>query len=137
MEGPSLVILKEELSRFKKKKVLKVSGNSKQPIKLLEGKSLQRIETWGKTIFLIFSGNIVTRTHFMLFGTYRIDDPKTDRIPRLELKFPDGILSFYACAFSMDAKRIWQERDHRIDVLSKKWNESFVLKQMKGKEAQK
>lgn len=134
MEGPSLVILKEELKRFERKKVLNVSGNSKQPISKLQGRTLQKTVTWGKTIYLIFSGNIVTKTHFLLFGSYRIDEERPDRSPRVQLEFSNGIVYFYACAFSMDAKDSLDELDHRVDVLSDEWNESYVTKMLSTKE---
>jgi endonuclease-8 len=90
-----------------------------------------RIETWGKIIFLIFSGGIFTRTHFMLFGSYRIDDPKINRIPRVELHFDNGTVYFYACAFSMNAEEIFSKIDHRVDVLSDDWDEKFVARLLK------
>ena len=89
MEGPSLVILKEELKPFIGKKVLRISGNSKQPLPELRGRTLAGVETWGKVLFMTFikksSPPILTKTHFMMFGSYRIDDPKKDRVPRVEL----------------------------------------------------
>lgn len=128
MEGPSIVILKEELKIFLNKKVLHVEGNSKQPIKDLEGKTLKKVVTWGKMIFLIFSGNIVTRTHFMLFGSYRIDEPRENRIPRVQFNFPNGIVYFYACAFNMDARESLESLDQRVNVLSDEWDEKYVTK---------
>lgn len=131
MEGPSLVILKEELKEFTKKKVLSVSGNTKQPKELIEGKTLKNIVTWGKTIYLIFSGNVVTKTHFMLFGTYRINDPRENRIPRIQFNFPNGTVYFYACAFSIVPPETLKELDHRVDVLSDEWDETYVAKMLK------
>lgn len=131
MEGPSLVILREELEKFRGKRIEKISGNTKQPKELLLGKRLQKVETWGKTIYLIFSGNLVTKTHFMLFGSYRIDDPKEDRIPRVKFEFPNGIVYFYACAFLMDADETFSKLDHRVDVLSDEWDEKYVVKLLK------
>ncbi|MFL5785836.1 MAG: DNA-formamidopyrimidine glycosylase family protein [Bacteriovoracaceae bacterium] len=133
MEGPSLVILREELQKFKGKKVVSISGNSKQPITDIEGKTLKKIETWGKTIYFFFTGNIVTKTHFMLFGSYRIDEPKPDRVPRVQFDFPNGIVYFYACAFSMDAADQFEVLDHRVDVLSKDWDEKYVRTLVKKK----
>lgn len=128
MEGPSIVILKEELKPFLNKKVQSVEGNTKQPKENLEGKTLKKIVTWGKMIFLIFSGNIVTRTHFMLFGSYRIDDPRENRIPRIQFNFPNGIVYFYACAFNMDAKESLESLDQQVNVLSEDWDEKYVVK---------
>lgn len=133
MEGPSLVILREELQRFRGKRIQKISGNTKQPKEDLQGKVLKDIETWGKTIYLIFSGNIVTKTHFLMFGSYRIDEPKENRFPRVEFVFPNGTVYFYACAFQMDAGELLKNVDHRVDVLSEEWDERFVLKELKKK----
>lgn len=69
----------------------------------------------------------------MLFGSYRIDDPKPERVPRIQFEFPDGIVYFYACAFSMDVKDAFEALDHRVDVLSDDWDEKHVRKLMKEK----
>lgn len=137
VEGPSLVIAKEELTPFLGKKILKVSGNTKQPKELIKSRTLSRIETWGKVLFLFFAAprrpTIVTKTHFMMFGSYRIDDPRPNRVPRVEMKFKNGIVYFYACSFQMDAEEIFENLDRRVDVLSPDWDEKYVVKLMKKK----
>jgi endonuclease-8 len=138
MEGPSLIILKEELKPFVGKKVLKVSGNTRQPKELLGGRVLKRVRTWGKVLFMEFTGSagekpILTRTHFMMFGSYRIDDPKENRDPRLELQFANGILYFYACAFRFVEKEEVAALDRKVDVLSRQWDEKHVLDLLKTK----
>jgi len=138
MEGPSLIILKEELKPFVGRKVLEVSGNTKQPKELLQGRKLASIRTWGKVLFMEFTGAkktapILTRTHFMMFGSYRIDDPKENRVPRIELRFANGTLYFYACAFKFVEKESLKELDPKVDVLSPKWDEAHVLDLMKEK----
>jgi endonuclease-8 len=141
MEGPSLVILKEELQPFLGQKILKVSGNTKQPKDLLKGRTLDRVETWGKALFLTFGSNkkkekpILTKTHFMMFGSYRIDDPKENRQPRLELKFKNGIVYFYACSFLMNADEYFNNLDKEVDLLSKNWNEKHVLELLEKKKS--
>src|SRR5437588_12699563 len=99
MEGPSLVILREELQPFVNRKVLTVSGNTKEPKDLLKGRTLRRIDTWGKALFLTFSAlrggePIVAKTHFLMWGSYRIDDPRPGRTPRLQLAFRTGVVYF-------------------------------------------
>lgn len=138
MEGPSLIILKEELKPFVGKKVLKVSGNTQQPKEILKGRELKRIRTWGKVLFMEFSGNkkepsVLTRTHFMMFGSYRINDPKLNRFPRLELQFNNGVLYFYACSFKFVEKEVFKVLDQKVDVLSRQWDEKHVLGLMKKK----
>lgn len=131
MEGPSLVILREELEKFRGRKVLKVSGNTKQPKESLAGSVLRDIDTWGKQLFLSFvvprRDPIVTKTHFLMFGSYRIDQPKDDRIPRLQLTFRNGVVYFYACSIKFDAANDAQKLDRRVDLMSERWNEAHVL----------
>ncbi len=45
-EGPSLVILKEELFSFKGKKIIEVSSNSKENIQQLKGLKILDFKTW-------------------------------------------------------------------------------------------
>ena len=49
---------------------------------------------------------IVTKTHFLMFGSYRINDPRIGRLPRLELTFKNGIVFFYACSIKFGADEI-------------------------------
>jgi endonuclease-8 len=140
MEGPSLVILKEELEEFRGKKVLKVSGNTKQPKESLRHRTLQRIETWGKQLFLTFSSParsstpIVTKTHFLMFGSYRINDPKPERFPRLELKFHNGVVYFYACSIRFGAVGDFDALDRRVDLMSDRWDVAHVTDLMARKQ---
>jgi endonuclease VIII len=140
MEGPSLVILKEELEQFRGQKILKVTGNTKQPKESLTHRTLQRIETWGKQLFLTFSSParssppIITKTHFLMFGSYRINDPKPERSPRLELKFRTGLVDFYACSIQFGVDVYLQELDRRVDLMSERWDEAHVVDLMGQKQ---
>ena len=120
-EGPTLVILKEALQPFKNKKVLQVEGDSKQPIEQLQGKFLKDIRTWGKQLLLCFSG-FTLRIHFLLFGSYSINEPKENRSPRLSLRFNNGTFYVYAASVrflddDLDAIYPWQ-----ADVMSDQWD---------------
>ncbi len=101
MEGSSLVILKEELEAFKGKKITAIGGNTTVDVSDLKGKRLDDIRTWGKHLLLSVEGKHL-RIHFMLFGTYRINDPK-DANPRLLFKFRNGCVYFYACSVKENA----------------------------------
>jgi len=139
MEGPSLVILKEELQPFLGKRVLRVTGNTQQPKELLRGRVLSEIDTWAKVLFLEFRASrkkdppIVTKTHFMMFGSYRIDDPKPNRVPRLELRFKNGTVYFYSCSLRFDGDVYRAEVDREVDLLSPHWNGKHVLERMAAK----
>jgi endonuclease-8 len=74
-EGPSIVILKELVQPFTGKKVTEVSGNSKLDIQRLAGKKIIAFKSWGKH-FLICFDKFTIRIHFLLFGSYRINEDK-------------------------------------------------------------
>jgi endonuclease-8 len=143
MEGPSLVILREELQPFLNKKVLAVSGNTKEAKETLLGKKLSLIDSWGKVLVLGFnstrkkSETLFTRTHFMMFGSYRINDPKENRVPRLELKFSNGTVYFYACSLRILAEDPRLSLDRHIDLMSKEWDSNFVLDELKKRKSAK
>jgi len=139
MEGPSLVILNEELMPFIGKKVLKVTGNTKQPKEELKGCTLSQVDTWAKVLFMTFTppqknkDSIITKTHFLLFGSYRINEPKENRSPRLELKFDNGVLYLYSCSINFDAKEALESVDREVDVMAPEWNEDHVVELMAKK----
>src|SRR3954464_15040842 len=97
-EGPSIVILKEEVQPFKGKKIKSASGNTKIiDVNALKGKTVTDFKSWGKH-FLICFKDFTIKVHFMLFGSYRINEQKENRSPRLHMQFSKGELNFYACS---------------------------------------
>ena len=96
-EGPSLVILKEQSARFVGQDIVRAGGNVRavDPGRLV-GQRIVGLHTWGKH-FLIELPDLVLRIHFLLFGTYRIDE-RRDKPPRLSIATQDGDeLTLYAC----------------------------------------
>ncbi|MFB9037582.1 endonuclease, partial [Xanthomonas arboricola pv. corylina] len=63
-EGPSLVILREQTEAFVGRKILRVSGNSKQDIARLEQQKVLALRSWGKH-FLIECAQFSVRIHFL------------------------------------------------------------------------
>ena len=129
-EGPSIVILKEEVQLFKGKKVVSVSGNSKQDIQRLAGKKIIDFKSWGKH-FLICFPSFTVKIHFMLFGSYRINEGK-DSPPRLSLKFKKGELNFYACSVQFIEEDLDELYDWTGDVMNDLWNPRQALKKLKA-----
>jgi len=117
-EGPSLVILKEEVASFKGKKIIEVNGNSKENIKQLEGQKILDFKTWGKH-FLIVLPKLTVRVHFLLFGTYFINYRKKTN-PKLALEISNGSLNCYVCAVQFIEKPLNDVYDWEVDLLSKK-----------------
>lgn len=119
-EGPSIVILKEEASIFTGKRVLEVSGNSKIGIERLKNKKVTSFKSWGKH-FLICFQDFTLRIHLMLFGSYRINEEK-NAVPRISLKFKNGVLNFYTCSAKFIEEDLNKVYDWEADTMSDKWN---------------
>lgn len=121
MEGPSLVIAREEMSRAIGQKVLRVSGNSKLPIATLKNQTLLEIGTWGKHLLFFFE-KCTLKIHFLLWGSYRVDDPK-DQAPRLQLEFKDITIYCYSCSVQFLHEDVDEIYDWSADVMSPSWDE--------------
>jgi endonuclease-8 len=130
-EGPSIVILKELVEPFKNKKVIAVSGNSKEDIQRAENKKILDFKSWGKHFLICFSGFTI-RIHFMLFGTYRINEGKPSP-PRLSLQFAGGKeLNFYACSIKVLEDDLDDIYDWSTDIMSPKWDPKAAKKKLKA-----
>lgn len=131
-EGPSIVILKEQVRSFKGKKILAASGNLKTfDTNILIGLSIRSFKSWGKH-FLICFPKFTLRIHFLLFGSYRINETK-NAPPRLHLEFGDGEINFYACAIRKLDGSLDDIYDWSADVMNKNWNPRTARKKLKAK----
>jgi endonuclease-8 len=130
-EGPSILILKEAIAKFKGKKILDASGNAKIPHKELINKKVLDIRTWGKQLFFILDDRFV-RIHLLMFGSYSVDEQtKPKRSLRLTLTFKNGTVYFYTCSVKI-LTGDWNELyDEAADVLSDKWSPAKARKKLK------
>lgn len=128
-EGPSIVILKEEVQSFKGKKIIKVEGNSKLDIQRLSGKKIIDFKSWGKH-FLICFNDFTVKIHFMLFGSYRINEQK-EAAPRLRLIFKEGELNFYACSIKFIEENLDEVYDWKGDVMNPQWDPKVAKRKLK------
>src|SRR6478735_2804082 len=119
-EGPSIVILKEAVDVFAGKTILEVTGNSKIDQQRLTNKKIKAFKSWGKH-FLICFKDFTVRVHFLLFGSYLINEEK-NRPVRLGLTFDNGQINFYACAIKIMEERIDEVDDGTADVMNETWD---------------
>ena len=129
-EGPSLVILKEEVSAFIGKKVRCISGNTKIPVAEFEGQKLVDFKTWGKHFLICFPKKTI-RIHFLLFGSYRINETKITP-PRLSLHFSKGEINFYACSVQIIETDLDDVYDWSADVMNKNWDPKKAAAKLKA-----
>lgn len=130
MEGPSLVILSEELSPFVNKKIIDVGGNSKEDIGRLCGKKIHSVTSWGKHL-LIRLDRFSLRIHFLLFGSYRINERKEGQTPRLSLTFKNGELNLYSCSVKFIEEALEAAYDWSSDIMSEAWDEKKALRKIR------
>ncbi|MBS1663701.1 MAG: endonuclease [Bacteroidetes bacterium] len=129
-EGPSIVILKEEVQQFSGKKILEAGGNTKIDLAGIAGSKVTAFKSWGKH-FLIILPKLTIRIHFMLFGSYSIDE-KTKAKPRLHLRFKNGDLYFYACSVKLLPGDINSHYDWSGDVMNDAWDPKKARKKLKA-----
>lgn len=130
-EGPSIIILKEEVAPFKGKKIIRVEGNSKQDIQRMAGKKIIDFKSWGKHFLICFKG-FTLKIHFMLFGSYQVNGEKEGRIPRLRLLFDKGEINFYACSVRFIEEDLDEIYDWTADVLNDKWDPKAAKEKLKN-----
>lgn len=120
-EGPSIVILKELTQDFVDQEIKRVEGNSKIDQGRLSGQRIKSLRSWGKH-FLIELNGFALRVHFLMFGSYTIDERKSVE-PRLSLQFAKGReLNFYACSIKYVEGKLEDTYDWGVDVMSDQWN---------------
>lgn len=131
-EGPSIVILKNEIKSFKRKKIITVAGNTKTiDLKRLKGKTIKDFKSWGKHFLICFDGFTI-KIHFLMFGSYSINARKTGRAPRLRLRFQEGEINFYTCSVKFIEGNINDVYDWTADVMNPKWDSKKAKQKLKS-----
>src|ERR1700754_1698245 len=127
-EGPSIVILKEEVASFTGKKILSATGNTNIDKSIFTNQPVT-FKTWGKH-FLICLPKVTVRIHFLLFGSYSINEERKAN-PRLYLHFSKGDLYFYACAVKVIEEDLDDVYDWSGDIMNKAWDPKKARKKLK------
>jgi endonuclease-8 len=132
-EGPSIVLLKEAVEKFTGKKIIEAVGNTQTIDKeLLPGKKVKAFKSWGKH-FLICLPEFTVKIHFMLFGSFTVDEEKEPpRAVRLKLKFRNGEINFYACSVRMIGADLDAIYNWSADVLNDAWDPQKARKKLKA-----
>lgn len=131
MEGPSLIIIKEDVKSFKGKKVLQVSGVSKIDQDKLVGQKIIAFKSWGKHFLIVFK-KFSIRIHFLMFGSYRINERKETSRLMLGLQFDDSTeLNFYTCAIKTIDEDLDEIYDWTADVMNDKWDAAKARRRLR------
>jgi endonuclease-8 len=129
-EGPSIVLLKEEVLRFTGKKIVSISGNSKIEQSRLLNQKIVSFKSWGKHFLICFKG-FTLRVHFLMFGTYRINEKKEQPV-RLNITFKSGEINSYSCAIKIIEGDVNSHYDWSTDVMNDEWNAKNAKARLKA-----
>ena len=129
-EGPSIILLKESVQAFKGKKLIEISGNTKVDFTSVLTQKITDFKSFGKNFFVCFR-NASIKIHFMLFGSYRVNDKKETN-PRLSLRFEKGELNFYACSVKLVEGDLDKLYDWTADVMNENWDPAKARKKLKA-----
>jgi endonuclease-8 len=132
-EGPSLVILKEESARFVGQQIVDASGNtSAVDLAAMVGEPIVSLRSWGKH-FLIELPDMALRIHFLLFGTWRINERREGKAPRLSLTIATGDeLNLYACSVKEIDRDLDACYDWSADVMAEQWDPARARKKLRA-----
>lgn len=130
-EGPSIVILREQIEPLQLvgKTVNGVAGNTSIDKERMLDQEVEAIRSWGKH-FLICFADFSLRIHFLLFGTYRINERK-ESAARLTLQFEDAELNFYACSIQYIEGDPSATYDWSADVMSPDWDPGQAMAKLR------
>jgi endonuclease-8 len=127
MEGPSVWAVAEKLDGFTGKTVTAVSGNAKIEKDGLVGATIEDIYPRGKNLFIQFP-DAALKIHFLMYGSYRINEAREGMEPRLALVFDDEQLNFYNCSVRIvPTDQIDKQFDEELDIVSCNWNAQKVI----------
>ncbi len=127
MEGPPLKVIAEELSFLADNRTLSVLGSGKIKKELLEGKTIKRVFSRGKNLLVQFPEYTV-RVHFVMFGSYTINNPRKNVTPSLSIRTQNAVVEFYRCSIRIIGNEELDTLfDDELDIMSEKWNAQKVL----------
>jgi len=132
-EGPSIVILKEQASPFLGKTIERIGGNTSIEKERLLGHKVEALRSWGKHFLVEMDIDFSLRVHFMLFGSYRINEQKSWAVPRLSIGFASGELNLYACSVRFIDVPLDLLYDWKADVMSEHWDPKLALARLRAR----
>ncbi|MCX2454361.1 endonuclease [Pedobacter sp. PLR] len=132
-EGPSIVILRElvESLHLEGQYIIAVYGNTRIDKERMLNQQVTAFKSWGKH-FLICFEDFALRIHFLMFGSYRINERKEAPV-RLGLSFDDAELNFYSCSLKYVEGSIKNSYDWSTDVMAEEWDPKQALKKIRTK----
>jgi endonuclease-8 len=132
MEGPSVKVVAEKLNELMLNEIIHNAwGNSKKiDFKELINKKINDVFSYGKNLFFNIEGVGYIKIHFLMYGSYSIDELIKERNKvRLALENKHKAY-FYNCSVT---KLVKVENQKVKDILDEKWNVNEMMNLLKDK----
>lgn len=131
-EGPTIVLMKEDLQKMVGEKVVSATGKEKIDKDELVGKVLKEIRLYGKQTYLVFD-EVSVRIHLLMFGSYEVDEQtKPDKSLQLGLTFKKRKMFFYTCSVKLVGNKVLKAIDWTADVMSDDWDPKNAKEKLKA-----
>lgn len=130
-EGPTIILMKENLQKFTGKKVTDAKGSIISDKKMVAGETLKEIKTFGKLTFLVFE-KFSFRIHLLMYGSYSLFEKKhINSSLRLALIFNGESVYFYTCSAKIIKNKELDKIDWEADIMSDLWNSEKAKNKMR------
>lgn len=121
-EGPTILLMKEDLLKFEGKQVIYAKGSIISDKNLIIGETLKEVRTFGKLTFLVFE-KFCFRIHLLMYGSYSLFEKKhLTHTLRLGLQFKNEEVYFYTCSAKIINIKELEKIDWEADIMSDDWN---------------
>ncbi len=142
-EGPSILILREQLGMFIGRTVRDAAGRASLDLERLRSQRLRDVRGWGKHLLLAFDG-FSLRIHLLLFGRCLThgedggdDDDAASATSTVSLRFQGGGgLDFRAASARWIEGDLEAAYDWSADVLSSRWDPQVALAKLRARPAE-
>lgn len=131
MEGPSIYLLAQELQAFCDQKIIKTFGNAHFEKEAFINQTIKEIYGYGKRL-IIQTDTYALVIHFLMYGSYRIDNQRTGMVPRIALITKKHTLYLYNCsAKAYIDSNLKKKLAFEYDIMSSEWDIAKVITKMK------
>lgn len=113
-------MIKEKLSFLKGNVPIEVKGNTKENKEILIGKKIVDVKSFGKILIFEFD-EFYLFIHFLMYGSFRINEKRENKIERLSIKFKNTEINFYNTSVKLIKKEDFIF-DPSIDIMSEKFD---------------
>lgn len=132
-EGPTILVLKNKLQRFKGKILTEASGYNEMDKSGMEHIKLMDLDAYGKNLLFVFKDFFVG-VHLGLFGSVLVDKRKKVNAS-FALHFSESEINFYVAKSKRYPGKPQDFFNFKTDILKPEFDPEFVLNEVQSKHA--